>query len=72
MTNSEMLERMKEDGAYETIHNMLETAVIDAVVPAICTECGYVTEMEPDQDQGYCDECGKNTVKSCLRIAGVI
>lgn len=56
------------------VQEMLERAVTDSVVPAICMTfaCDYVEQMEPDQDQGWCDVCEKNTVKSCLILAGLI
>lgn len=59
---------------YETVEEMLEEAVCDAVSPAICTheDCDYTAEMEPDQDQGWCDECRKNTVASALVLAELI
>ena len=41
-------------------------------VPAICSECEYSTEYEPDQSNGYCEYCGTNTVKSILILQGVI
>lgn len=56
----------------EPIMQMLRRASADSVVPAICTSCDYVAEMEPDQDRGYCEACGKNTVQSCLILAGLI
>ncbi len=49
---------------------VLGQAVFDGRCPAICTECGYITEMEPDQDAGWCDECDGNTVVSALVLAG--
>ena len=55
-----------------TIEDMLESAVFDSVVPATCTECGNITEMEPDQDEGWCADCCTNTVKSALVLAGII
>ena len=55
-----------------TVDEMLEMSVMDSVSPAICVECGCTVNMEPDQDRGYCDCCGKNTVKSALILAGVI
>jgi hypothetical protein len=53
---------------------MLEASVTDSVAPAICTEpeCDHTTEMEPDQDGGYCEACGKNSVASALVLAGLI
>tara|TARA_R110002072_G_scaffold166334_1_gene319625 strand:- start:97 stop:357 length:261 start_codon:yes stop_codon:yes gene_type:complete len=41
-------------------------------VPAICSDCEYSTEYEPDQSNGYCEYCGTNTVKSILILQGVI
>ena len=52
----------------------MEAAALDSVSPAICmTEgCDYTCEMEPDQDRGWCEVCGTNTMKSALILAGVI
>lgn len=43
-------------------------------VPSICMneDCDYSTDMEPDQDRGWCEECQTNTVKSALILAGII
>ena len=45
-----------------------------AGVPAICTNkgCDYCTDMEPDQNHGWCPECKTNTVSSALILYGVI
>ena len=53
---------------------LLEAAALDSVSPAICTNdgCNYTAEMEPDQEQGYCESCGTNTVVSALVLAGLI
>ncbi|MCP1747530.1 rRNA maturation endonuclease Nob1 [Bradyrhizobium japonicum] len=34
--------------------------------------CDHTAEMEPDQDQGFCEACGGNTVVSVLVLAGLI
>ena len=34
--------------------------------------CDYTTEMESDQDAGYCEACGGNTMVSALVLAGLI
>ena len=46
----------------------------DTVGPAICIapDCSYTADMELDQQEGYCEACGRNTVQSALIIAGVI
>ena len=51
---------------------LLHQATFDSVAPSICVVCEMVTEMEPDQDRGWCEECKRNTVKSCLILAGII
>jgi hypothetical protein len=59
---------------FERLDDLLQAAATDCVCPAICmTEgCDYTTEMEPDQDEGYCEACGGNTVVSVLVIVGLI
>ena len=59
---------------FDSLDDLLQAAVTDSVCPAICmTEgCDYTTEMEPDQDQGFCEACGGNTVTSVLVLAGLI
>lgn len=66
------LKQLAEDYGYAGVDEMLEGAICDGICPAICTVCGYTTDVEPDQDRGYCEECESNTVKSALILAGVI
>jgi hypothetical protein len=59
---------------FKRLEDLLKASLTDSVCPAICTMegCDYSTEMEPDQDAGYCEECGGNTVTSALVLAGLI
>jgi hypothetical protein len=59
---------------YQSADALLEACITDAVCPGICMNlsCSYTTEVEPDQDRGYCEVCGTNTVKSALVLAGLI
>jgi hypothetical protein len=59
---------------YKRLHDLLKASVSDSSCPAICmTEgCDHTTEMESDQDAGYCEECGGNTTVSALVLAGFI
>jgi hypothetical protein len=68
------LATLAQSEGYETLDELLEAAAYDAVSPAICTApgCDYTTEMEPDQDRGYCEACGGQTVQSALILAGLI
>jgi hypothetical protein len=42
---------------YKRIHDLLHASAKDSLCPAICmTEgCDFTTEMERDQDAGYCE-----------------
>ena len=54
---------------------MLERENTDSVTTGICTEegCWFVTSsIEADSDDGFCEECEKNTIKSVFILAGVI
>ena len=68
------LRRLAASEGFGTVTELLEHACTDSVSPAICTEpdCDATFEMEPDQDQGWCEKCDKNTVASALILAGVI
>lgn len=48
--------------------------IFDGVNPGICMNdnCDYSTEVEPDQDAGYCEVCGTNTVTSASLLLGII
>ena len=68
------LMKLCEAEGFASFDDLLEVAASDSVCPAICmTEgCDYTTEMESDQDEGYCEACGGNTVTSVLVLAGMI
>ena len=68
------LMRLCEIEGFARVEDILFASICDAVCPAICmTEgCDYTAEMEPDQDQGYCEACGGNTVTSALVLAEII
>ena len=68
------LEQLTEIEGYSDQMEMLERATFDSVAPGICRNkgCDYTCEVEPDSASGYCEECGTNSVVSCLRVAGLI
>jgi hypothetical protein len=59
---------------YRRLYDLLKASTNNSLCPAICmTEgCDYTTEMESDQDAGYCEACGGNTMVSALVLAGLI
>ena len=70
----EKLAKLLAAEGYDTLEDLAQAIVSDSASPAICTEpaCDYTSEMEPDQDAGYCESCGKNTVVSALVLAELI
>ena len=54
--------------------SILEAFITDSVAPAICMNdgCDYTTEMEQDQDRGWCEQCNTGTVVSLFILANMI
>lgn len=57
-----------------TEEELQEEALNDSVVRGICDNpaCNFTRYVEPDQDKGYCTECGTNTVKSYCVLSHTI
>jgi hypothetical protein len=74
LENMTKLEKLAEIEGFDDELDLLQEATGDSVCPGICTNrgCDYTNEVEPDQDQGYCEVCGTQTVKSALVLGGVI
>jgi hypothetical protein len=68
------LAKLLEIEGYATSFDFAEAFVTDSVCPAICMndDCDYTSDLEPDQDQGYCDECDTGTMTSGLVLMGLI
>ena len=71
MTKSQIL---AQEYGFDDVNEFMLDVGLDSSVPAICTnkDCNYTTEMEPDQDRGWCEGCNRNTVKSILILEGLI
>ncbi len=63
-----------ESEGFKSIDDLIAATVVDAVSPGICMNegCDYITEVEPDQREGYCEICDDCSVTSALVLAGVI
>lgn len=75
MTNPpSKLQTLAEDWGFPTPEDLVEEYILDGVMPGICSQpgCDYSTEVEPDQDRGWCECCGSNTVQSAAVLLGVI
>ena len=68
------LDKLATAEGFSTVEKLLLARGHDSVVPGICSRaaCDYTTEVEPDQDRGWCEACERNTVKSALILAGLI
>lgn len=67
-----MLGQLAKEWGYSNVESLLCDCVFDSVNPGVCIVCGYSTEVEPDQDRGWCEVCEANTVKSASILAGII
>lgn len=69
------LRKMAKDEGFETVTELLEHVISDAVSPGFCTnpDCGEISSPhEPDASENYCEHCGKNTVVAAPVLAGII
>jgi hypothetical protein len=59
---------------YDSLEEFLQDIAHATVVPGICLteKCDYTTEVEPDQERGWCECCYDNTVASALVLAGIV
>ena len=68
------LVKVCEAEGFATVDDLVALSVADSVCPAICmTEgCDHIAPMESDQEEGYCEVCGGNTLVSVLVLAELI
>ena len=67
-------EALLDDVGMDDANEMIEAYAFESMVPGVCkdTDCLAVTDVESDQDRGWCPVCNKTTIVSCLRLWGVI
>lgn len=65
---------LAESEGYAEVADFLEDYATDSIVPAICMtpDCDHSADFEPDQRAGFCEVCGRPSMKSGLVIAGMI
>ncbi len=56
---------------YHSTLDMLMEEEDNTMVPGICVSprCRYVTAVDIEQDEGFCEDCGTDTVASIFVIA---
>jgi len=74
MSKRSKLAILCEIEGFEDSEAMAEAYICDSICPAICmTEgCDYTAHYEPDCQDGYCDECGGQTMQSAMILMGII
>jgi len=72
MSKGYLLDIIVIEEGFDSEWELLETYAFDSVVPGVCSECENVYHYEPDQDAGWCEICGTNTVVSCLILGGIM
>lgn len=67
-------QQLARDFGYATELQLVEENMFSSVVPGICmmSDCDYTTDVEPDQDQGWCECCNMNSVQSILIITNLV
>ena len=68
------LRTLTEDWGYESTLDLMTDYMHEGIMPAICMNKGYnySTEMEPDQDRGWCENCSTNSLSSAAILMGII
>jgi hypothetical protein len=74
MAGGRKLTNLMEQFGYDDLDDLLAAAVFDHECYGICRNdgCDYSIEVEPDQEEGWCEECQQYSVASCLVLAGMI
>jgi len=57
-----------------SIEGLCSQATFDGISKGICMNpgCDYTCDVEPDQKEGYCENCGTCSVTSAAILAGII
>jgi hypothetical protein len=73
-TEKSKLKQLIESLGYSSEDEIPENTIMDSVVPGICMtpSCSFTSDVEPDQEQGYCEQCDAFTVKSLNILMGII
>ncbi|PPQ14550.1 hypothetical protein CV770_36330 [Bradyrhizobium sp. AC87j1] len=80
MSNISLAQRVQklvtlcDQRGFQDLDDLLLAALLKDASPAICMTagCNNTADMEPDQDQGFCEACGGKTIVSALVLAGLI
>ena len=73
-TKLDKLDKLAEIEGFDCVDDLLKAVAVDSVSAGICTQpnCEYTCEVEPDQDNGWCEACGAPTVQSAMILAELV
>ncbi len=66
------IDELMDEYGCNLLSEFLDSHCYDNIVPGICRECGFVTDVEPDAEKSRCEDCGANTVVSALVLLRLI
>jgi hypothetical protein len=74
MDKKAKLRDLAEEWGCSSPEELLRRYAISETVPGICTNpsCSFAAEYEPDQREGFCEECETQTVASAFVLAELI
>jgi hypothetical protein len=74
LSDQDKLNDLTSSEGYDSVDEMIEAIRTDSIVPGVCMNagCHFTTGVAPDEDHGYCERCGTRTVKSALRLRGIV
>lgn len=64
-TYDQKMQILLDTEGYDDIEDFMQETMHESIVPAICMnkDCDYVSYYEPDQTEGWCEECH---TQSCM------
>lgn len=72
MRTMQLLQSVAEEYGFGTVDGMLAATVCDSVSPGVCLNCHSTQDCEPDAENNWCENCGRNMVASILVLANLI
>ncbi len=70
MTTQDKIQLLMDNDGYDDESEYMTSLICESVNSGICSNdnCDYITTVEPDCSDGYCEECNTNTVRSATDI----
>lgn len=66
------IDELMDEYGCDSLEEFLDSHCYDNIVPGICRECGFVTEIEPDSQKGWCENCDAKAIASALVLLDLI